>query len=87
MKHLIYILTVLALPLMALQCKKDNPVEANCQGDIACELAKLPPATTEGKGTFGCLVNGKAWLPKGDRLWGGSLFIDLFFMLKTSIIT
>jgi hypothetical protein len=25
------------------------------------ELEKLPPATQEGKDTFGCLVNGKAW--------------------------
>ena len=25
------------------------------------ELEKLPPATQEGKYTFGCLVNGKAW--------------------------
>ena len=28
----------------------------------------LPPVTTEGKGTFGCKVNGKVWLPKGS--WG-----------------
>lgn len=26
------------------------------------ELEKLPPATQEGKHTFGCLVNGKAWV-------------------------
>ncbi len=26
------------------------------------ELEKLPPATQEGKSTFGCLVNGKAWV-------------------------
>jgi len=26
------------------------------------ELEKLPPATQEGKYTFGCLVNGKAWV-------------------------
>jgi hypothetical protein len=28
------------------------------------ELEKLPPATQEGKETFGCLVNGKAWYTK-----------------------
>jgi hypothetical protein len=28
------------------------------------ELEKLPPATQEGKNTFGCLVNGKAWVTK-----------------------
>ncbi len=26
------------------------------------ELEKLPPATQEGKNTFGCLVDGKAWV-------------------------
>lgn len=26
---------------------------------------ELPPITTEGKNTFGCLVNGEVWLPKG----------------------
>ncbi len=26
------------------------------------ELEKLPPATQQGKSTFGCLVNGKAWV-------------------------
>jgi hypothetical protein len=28
------------------------------------ELEKLPAATQTGKYTFGCLVNGKAWIPK-----------------------
>jgi len=28
------------------------------------ELEKLPPATMEGKNTFGCLVNGKAWVTR-----------------------
>ena len=28
------------------------------------ELEKLPPATMEGKDTFGCLVNGKAWVTR-----------------------
>ena len=26
---------------------------------------ELPPITQEGKNTFGCLVNGEVWLPKG----------------------
>jgi hypothetical protein len=57
-------LLLLLLPLFALQCKKDKNKNACPDGDKACELAKLPPLTTEGKGTFGCLVNGKAWLPQ-----------------------
>lgn len=28
------------------------------------ELEKLPPATQTGKSTFGCLVNGKAWVTR-----------------------
>jgi hypothetical protein len=28
---------------------------------------ELPPITQEGKNTFGCLVNGKVWLPKGNN--------------------
>jgi hypothetical protein len=37
-------------------CKKDDPKPLT-------ELEKLPPATQSGKNTFGCLVNGKAWVP------------------------
>lgn len=44
------IITLLSSP----QCKKDVD-----------ELSKLPPITQEGKNTFGCLVNGKAWIPQG----------------------
>ena len=33
----------------------------------ACEEDdELPSITSEGKNTFGCLVNGKLWLPKGS---------------------
>lgn len=34
------------------------------------EIDKLPPITTSGNNTFGCLVDGKAWIPKTD----GGLF-------------
>jgi hypothetical protein len=36
--------------LLFTQCKRDEE-----------EIDKLPPATASGLGTFGCLVNGKAW--------------------------
>ncbi len=32
--------------------------------DPKSELEKLPPATQQGKNTFGCLVNGKAWVTR-----------------------
>ena len=41
---------------------------------VACkknELNALPPATQTGANTFGCLVNGKAWVPQK-----GGLFTD-----------
>ena len=30
--------------------------------DLRSEFEKLPPRTKDGKNTFGCLVNGKAWV-------------------------
>ncbi len=32
--------------------------------DPKSELEKLPPSTQQGKNTFGCLVNGKAWVTR-----------------------
>ncbi len=32
--------------------------------DPKSELEKLPPATQQGKNTFGCLVNGRAWVTR-----------------------
>lgn len=33
------------------------------------ELEKLPPITQIGANTFGCLINGKAWIPENENLW------------------
>jgi hypothetical protein len=85
MKKITYLLLALALPIMAMKCDKDEPVEEKCNGDIACELAKLPPLTTEGKGTFGCLVNGKAWLPKGLNGWGGANIPEFYSSYNKSL--
>ncbi len=47
---------LLLLPLaLLLGCKKNDPDPVD----------QLPPATQTGANTFGCLVNGKAWTPKG----------------------
>jgi hypothetical protein len=78
-----YIILLLMLPLMAMKCEKDkDPLAVECNDDLTCELAKLPPLTTEGKGTFGCLVNGKAWLPHGFQTWGGGApdYRSLFYV-------
>lgn len=49
-------LFALLLLLTIASCKKNKP---------KTELEKLPPITQTGANTFGCLVNGKAWIPKG----------------------
>ncbi|MBY0478797.1 MAG: hypothetical protein K2Q24_14205 [Chitinophagaceae bacterium] len=36
---------------------------SGCKKNKLTELEKLPPATQSGAKTFGCLVNGKAWIP------------------------
>jgi hypothetical protein len=55
MKHILFILL---LPLLInASCKKTvtpNPTPA---------VEQLPPATQEGKNTFGCLINGNIWVP------------------------
>ncbi len=51
MKHFFLFL---ALPLLLVSCKKNDPVSA------------LPPETQTGANTFGCLVNGQPWTPQGN---------------------
>jgi hypothetical protein len=46
----------LAILLTAASCKKNNNNSATDQ---------LPPITQTGANTFGCLINGNVWLPKG----------------------
>lgn len=45
------------------------------------ELEKLPPATQVGKNTFGCLVDGKAWVT------GSSIDVDAFYQEGVLSIT
>ncbi len=59
MKQLL--LLFLSLVLLSSSCKKnkpDNPID------------QLPPETQIGANTFGFLVDGKVFLPKGDPLGG-----------------
>jgi len=48
--------------LLLIGCKKDAP-------DLVVP-DQLPPATQTGANTFGCLLNGQAWLPSGGGLSG-----------------
>ena len=47
---------LLAALLGLSQCKKNDPDPVD----------QLPPATQTGANTFGCLVNGQAWTPRGN---------------------
>jgi hypothetical protein len=65
-----YTILLLMLPLLAVQCRKDQNKDLEpvvcMDGDTLCELSKLPLITTIGANTFGCLLNGKAWLAYSD---------------------
>jgi hypothetical protein len=56
-------LLVLILTVLALNSCSNN--DDNKPSTPKTELEKLPPATQNGANTAGCLVNGKAFLPKG----------------------
>lgn len=49
---------IFILPLFALQCEEENPVNP---------IDQLPPETQTGEYTFGCLVNGEAFVPESTR--------------------
>ena len=54
------------------QCKKTKlPIALT-------ELEKLPPITQTGANTFGCLVDGVAWLPNGSRPQNGGSNIQVY---------
>lgn len=56
MKKVAYFIMLVLFPLL-MQCQKNDPDP----------IDQLPPITQEGKNTFGCLLNGKAWTPKGNN--------------------
>jgi hypothetical protein len=62
---LLLTLTLFVLCLEYSSCRK--PPDPTPDTPLT-EEDKLPPATQEGKGTFGCLVNGKVWKPKSGGL-------------------
>ncbi len=53
MKYIITAITFLLLTAMS--CKKNKGSQED----------QLPPVTETGANTFGCLINGKVWIPKG----------------------
>ncbi|MCO4292149.1 DUF6252 family protein [Solitalea sp. MAHUQ-68] len=66
-KQFLYIcLFLMSLLLISGSCKKEK-----------IGIAALPEATQEGKNTFGCLLNGKAFLPKGSAF--GSPVLNCYY--------
>lgn len=57
-------LLILLIAVLAFQCRKH---------ENESEIKKLPPATQTGAGTFGCLINGKAFIPRGGVYSGNAL--------------
>jgi hypothetical protein len=56
--------------LCSSQCKKTKTP--------LTELEKLPPITQTGANTFGCLVDGVAWLPNGSKPQNGGSNIQVY---------
>ncbi len=55
-------LALLLCGLLYTACRKDEPPPYT--GPLPIDYTVLPPATQTGAGTFGCLVNGKVWVPR-----------------------
>ena len=74
MKKIILIL----FSFLLVSCSKDNPFETPTTQD------QLPPATTVGANTVGCLVNGEVLLPKGGRPFGPPILTCYYQYLNGS---
>ncbi len=59
MKRLLCLLLLVSASLITPACKKNKPA-----------INQLPPETQTGASTFGCLVDGKVFKPKGDPFGG-----------------
>jgi hypothetical protein len=57
--HLLTIFSLFCITITASECKKHKPLNP---------VDQLPPETQTGANTFGCLINGQAFLPKGPSL-------------------
>lgn len=64
------LLTGVALALIlctGMQCQKEEPANPDEGLSELQKLDKYAPISQEGKNTFGCLVEGKLFLPKDDK--------------------
>lgn len=59
MKQTFLLVIISLLFISIISCKKEQPV--------VDQLSLLPPITSNGANTFGCLIDGLAYLPKGSN--------------------
>ena len=69
MSHIKLLLLLTSLSCLSLHCKKES------------ELDKLPAATTTGKQTLGCLINGKAFI---GNSWS-KMYYGIYYDAKVEI--
>ena len=67
-----YILLLIPLLFLMAQCHKTPTPTPDPEPD-------LPPATQEGKGTIGCYINGKPWVPKSYIAIGSPKYLEVVF--------
>jgi hypothetical protein len=60
MKNLLLLTATLLLLALLAGCKKEDTTPK--PDPLPYPLSELPPATQEGKGTFGCVINGEPWV-------------------------
>jgi hypothetical protein len=78
MKNKFLLLTwLLAVPLLWGGCETTTPTPEQ----------QLPGLTTTGENTFGCLVNGEAWLPEGGNPFGPGSKLTSQFHRPTNRLT
>ncbi|MFI5221498.1 MAG: hypothetical protein ACHQK8_04160, partial [Bacteroidia bacterium] len=61
-----YFFLIVGLFSLFEQCKKENNNTTNTITQPTCDTC-LPNITTVGANTFGCKVNGKVWVSKGNN--------------------
>ncbi len=68
LKQLLYVLILLPPLLLSSTCDKNNPDPE--------PIDQLPPITTTGANTFGCLLNGEVWINSAGGLLSDNLHAD-----------
>ena len=78
--NLVVFCITIAFLLSLSHCHRDQPKPKT-------ELEKLPAATQTGAYTFGCLVNGKAWIPQSSVDFSCDNEVNFALMAKVSTST